>query len=164
MKTHPISIYLAGPIDGVDKREACQWREDAAALAPTGVLLVSPAHAYIGTTNPATAREMDRISRSLILSCYGLVANLSGPGRGFGTIREIEFAKMNQRFVSVVVNEEDPIFDSLMSYDLMLMPTVDEAIQSVASQIVDQRERNKNTMMIGPFQFPNFGGGDDDEP
>lgn len=123
-------IYLAGPIDGISPEEARGWREDLAAITPSGVLLFNPCTAYHGV-NAMTAKGADHINRHVIAHSSAVIANLSGPGRGFGTIREIEFARYCDKIVSVVV--ESPL-DSLLAYDVHQALSTEEALEFVLEE------------------------------
>jgi len=150
MKTYPTAIYLAGPIDGISIEEGCSWREELAKSVPSGVLLVSPAHAYLGTVNTANAKQMDYLNRNLIQNCQGFLANLLGPGRGFGTVREIEFAVLSNRFVAVAGH--DSLHESMMTYDFPIVDTLMEGVESIIDRVATKR--NEPPMGLPAFLFP----------
>lgn len=140
---NPVLIYLAGPIDDIALDRAQQWREAVAAHAPTGVALFSPAHAFMNV-NEVSFRGVDRVNRAVIHSCaHGVLANLMGPGRGFGTIREIEFARMTGTPVAVVGK-----IDSLMKDDIMVAKSLQEGLTMLLEEIGDIREeQSQNPFM-----------------
>lgn len=147
----PIMIYLAGPIDDITINQARTWREEAGLDLPTGVVLFSPAHAYQGEVSEATAPKVDYINRVNIAFCDGMIANLSGPGRGFGTVREIEFARSRNKPV-VVIDSIDHIV-SMMAHDLHLVKNFDAALTSILQSI--QEGRNPQVLMVPlPFLQP----------
>lgn len=150
--SNPILIYLAGPIDDVPTEVAQEWREDAKDEAPTGVTFFSPAHAYSNAT-PATALAIDRANRNMIAVSDGLIANLAGLGRGFGSIREIEFARMQQKPVAVIHSQEDPIV-SLLSYDLHLTTNIGDALEMLLLAIKERRDMPRNLMIMMGLQPP----------
>lgn len=135
----PILIYLAGPQDDVTTEQARGWREELAAGAPTGVAFFSPAHAYMGV-NQASFPAVDSMNRHAIQASHAVIANLSGPGRGFGTIREIEYAIAHNRFVQVVGD----IGHSLMTWDLTHAKSLDEALNNVLEYVMEARELMKH--------------------
>lgn len=87
--------YLAGPIDDVDKDSASWWVGSLrVTLATCGVNSYSPLTAITQTNMMrADAAKICAINRDAIRHCDFMIAYLAGKGRGFGTIREIEFAR-----------------------------------------------------------------------
>lgn len=145
----PIMIYLAGPIDDIPIQVARKWREEAGLDLPTGVVLFSPAHAYQGEVSEATAPKVDFMNRVNIAFCDGVIANLSGLGKGFGTIREIEFARSRNKPVVVIGDH----IVSLMTHDLHLVKDFDSALTSILQSI--QEGRNPQVLMVPlPFLQP----------
>lgn len=133
----PILIYLAGPQDDVLPEESRIWREEMVKIAPSGVAFFSPAHAYVGSVSGVNFKAVDWCNRSVINSaCHGVIAKLDGPGRGFGTIREIEFAVMTGTPVAVVGEVR-----SLMSQDIGICKTLEEAIAWVLERVDENRNR-----------------------
>ncbi len=127
-KIAPMLFYLAGAIDGVTERDAKEWREHMETIAPTAVVFFSPAHAFVGSVGHATARAVDHANRHIIAHVSdGVIANLTGPGMKFGTVREIEFAKMHSKPVACVVGD-DPLV-SLLAHDVHQCQTFDEALE-----------------------------------
>jgi len=139
---HPVLIYLAGPQDDVDQDTARGWREELGRLAPSGVAFFSPAHAYLNV-NTMSFPAVDRMNREAINQSHALIANLSGPGRGFGTIREIEFALSQQTAVWVVGD----VGHALMTWDLHVCDTLEEALYDVLHKLGEARE----AMAAHPF-------------
>lgn len=127
---NPMSIYLAGPCDGITTEEARDWREDI--MLPTNVVAFSPPHAFMNSSK-AVAREINHILRHVMVACDGTLAKLDGPGAALGTIREIEFAKMNRQPVAIACSEE--LEKSLMTFDLLCFRTVDEALTGLLDAI-----------------------------
>jgi hypothetical protein len=134
MSEHGITlVYLAGPIDGISREDALGWRVKLAETAPSMTLLYNPVTAYHGV-NTGTARAADTINRMVISRCSAVIADLRGPGRAFGTIREIEFARLNDKLVVVVSDEP---LDSLLAYDCHWAPTPEEALDLVLEEYVN---------------------------
>lgn len=155
-RTTPISIYLAGPIDGIPYTDAQDWRESID--PPNTVLLFNPVTCFVNAGMPVAA-PMHTILKHVIACCDGVLANLSGPGRGIGTIREIEFAKGLNKPVTIVCPQEVEA-TSMMTYDLDCFRTVSDAFVGILSQIVDQRhEPHPLAMLLGLDRMP----GDEDE-
>lgn len=150
-KIQPIMIYLAGPIDDIDVAEAKAWREAAGHGLPTGIVLFSPVHAYRGEVTQVTAPKVDFMNRVNIAFCDGMIANLSGPGRGFGTIREVEFARSRDKPVAVIGG--DPLV-SLMSFDILVAADFDDALTEVMQAIQEGRNAPRGTMISLPFLQP----------
>jgi nucleoside 2-deoxyribosyltransferase len=148
-KVNPIMVYLAGPIDDITRDEAQGWRKEISESAPIGVLFYLPTNAYAGTSS-VTAPAVDHMNRVAIAQSDGVLANLSGPGRGFGTIREIEFAKTMNKPVVVV---QDPMrrLVSLLLHDLHMRD--DGVFAGLGQLLVEiQKGRNEQPMMMGfPF-------------
>lgn len=139
-------VYLAGPIDGISPPEAASWRTSLALDFPD-VLFFLPNRAYANVTRES-AGVMDGMNRHAIEHCTGVVANLSGKGRGFGTIREIEYACSKNKFVAVVVDPEDIGENTLLTYDLMLSKTPTEAMEALLTVWADR--------MANATQLPQF--------
>ena len=131
-------IYLAGPIDGVSIEDACAWREDLARHAPVGVVLFNPATAF-HNVNKQTIQGADAVNRMVIQMSSAVVANLSGPGRAFGTMREIEFARGACGKLVVVAVGPEPI-EALLAYDLIQAPDPLEALEFALEQLYDRGE------------------------
>lgn len=129
-------IYLAGPIDGVSIEEACGWREELAKEAPAGALLFNPATAWHGVSG-VTAAAADIGNRFIIERCSGVVANLAGEGRAFGTIREIEYARHCGKGVAVVV---DRPLDSVLAHDVMQAETPIGALQQLMEWVIQGQQ------------------------
>lgn len=121
----PILVYLAGPIDGVDLEVAKGWRENVALMSPASVLFYTPVDAYLNA-NKTNFPVVDAINREVIRKSHAMIANLSGEGAGFGTIREIEWAVRNQTSVWVVGEVV-----SWMSHDIKVVATLDEALDGI---------------------------------
>lgn len=138
----PILVYLAGPQDDVTVETAQGWREQLALEAPSGVAFYSPAHAYLNV-NRASFPAVDFMNRKAIETAHAVIANLSGPGRGFGTIREIEFAVAQQTGVWVVGELEH----SLMTHDLHLVATPEAALADILDTVAEAR----HTLQQHPF-------------
>jgi len=88
-------FYLAGPVDDVDVAVASGWRDQvAAALGNMGHISYSPHKPWHATSEQASAHgaSIDAVNRQVIVMADAVIANLAGAGRGFGTLREIEFA------------------------------------------------------------------------
>lgn len=143
-----VSIYLAGPIDGVSEEDARDWREHVGKLAPVGVLLFSPAHAYFGTS-PVVAAELHYLNHQVLQACDAVLAYLPlEKGRALGTIREIEAARMMHKPVAVFGIEAE---ESLMSYDLMVCHSFEEGLDLILEAMQSRRNVIQQGMMIlGP--------------
>lgn len=146
-EVQPIIIYLAGPIDDVPIETAREWRRDLSLSLPHNVVLFSPAHAYFNG-NPETFPKIDHFNRRVIYAADGLLANLTGSGRGFGTIREIEHAVNSSTPVAVAGD-----IVSYMAHDVIVRPTVDEAFNALLQKIAELRDVPPH-MMFGPFVIP----------
>jgi nucleoside 2-deoxyribosyltransferase len=89
-------VYLAGPIDDVTTAQARGWRASlGAVLNELGYIGFDPAAPWLVQTNQLAvfAAAIDAGNRAVLQDCCAVIANLAGPGRGLGTIREIEFAR-----------------------------------------------------------------------
>lgn len=103
-ETRPAMVYLAGPIDNVPLGESTGWRKEYAdALAEYNIGCFNPVLAYhLGyTTSDEQAKAIVSINRFAITVCDMVVAYLEN-GLGFGTVREIEYAKSIGKRVIVV--------------------------------------------------------------
>lgn len=99
-------VYLAGPIDDVDINDAKSWRElMARQLWTKGISTFNPATAYklnLDRNTEYVSERVVNINKCAIQQSDLVVANLSGPGLGFGTIREIEYAKSIGKEVIII--------------------------------------------------------------
>lgn len=83
--SRPKLVYLAGPIDLVDKGTARDWRAQAAKkLQEYGFGVFSPAHAFelAGEVSRDTALAVLQINKAAMEQCGAILANLDGPGYG----------------------------------------------------------------------------------
>jgi nucleoside 2-deoxyribosyltransferase len=124
-------IYLAGPIDDISRDQANDWRQNVAEWT-VDVLLFNPVDAWLGA-GVDTAERVDRMNRQVIASCDGVLANLSGPGRGFGTIREIEYARSLHIPVAVIGK-----LASLCTHDLVVAESPVSAFNELLDAIREQ--------------------------
>lgn len=131
-------IYLAGPIDGISLEDASGWRDQLMADAPSGVLCFNPVTAWKGVSK-LTAPAMDAGNRLIIRHCSGMVAKLDGPGRGFGTIREIEFASYHN--IPVATSNSEGELESLLSYDLLQEDTPMDALSALMERVIEGQMR-----------------------
>jgi hypothetical protein len=148
---NPYLIYLAGPVDGIAGKDAKGWREYLSSAAPPNIGLFSPAHAYLNITKECIVGA-DVSNRQIIANCSGVLANLLGPGRGFGTIREIEFANMHHKIVVVAATDLD---DTMLTYDLQVRPTLDEAFDHLLELI--NKRRNAPPQVMTPLGMIQLG-------
>jgi nucleoside 2-deoxyribosyltransferase len=132
-----MTIYLAGPIDDVSIEEACAWRDQVASLAPAGCLLFNPVAAWQGVS-PLTAAAVAFGDRCAIVNCDGVLANLAGPGRAFGTIREIEFARNHGKPVAVAAGEK--ALTSCFAHDVYQEETLEEALMALIQAIREKQD------------------------
>jgi len=127
----PKLVYLAGPIEGIPVEDARDWRESmATTLAEYGVSCFIPNGAYKVASVPAIAEQIVAIDRFAITQCDLLLANLSGPGRAFGTIREIEYARSLGKRVIVMA----PDVTSAFAYDVEVVNTFKKAIDLIIGE------------------------------
>lgn len=146
-ETKSMTIYLGGPIDDISDADAYGWRIEIGRHCPTGCLFFDPAGAYYGA-GLGTAREVDHMNRVALVHCDGLLVNLGGPGRGFGSIREIEFARMHGKPVAVATGGT-PIV-SLTAHDLLTAETVDEALMLLIAAVREHQDAPKGMMIQLP--------------
>lgn len=123
----PNMVYLAGPIDDITETVAMGWREHFAAIVNYfGTSCFNPCGAFrMGEGNTLGVDKLIQINKLAIVNSDVVVANLSGPGKGFGTIREIEFAKSIGKRVIVVLLEQDKY--SFYTHDLEIVNSVKQA-------------------------------------
>ncbi len=143
-----MTLYLAGPIEGVSLDDATGWRLRAAEIAPAGCLLFDPVLAWHGVSQ-ATASAVSYGDRVTIAHCDGVLAYLAGPGRAFGTIREIEWARSHGKPVAVVVGD-DPLL-SAFAHDVSQHRTLDEALDALLAAIREHQDRPVGMFVAFPF-------------
>lgn len=116
-------VYLAGPIDDISTDQARSWRASlAAVLNSLGHVAFDPSAPWlIGRDQLADgAAAIDLGNRQVIRRSAAVIANLAGPGRGWGTIREIEFARSLGIPVLAIVPDDLPTTVAL--HDLEVLP------------------------------------------
>ncbi len=134
-------VYLAGPIDGVQRQEALGWREEVSQrLNQAGISTFSPAHAfsvvYLSSNvppNKAAARAVTEINRYAISRSSVVLAYLPKDRTTVGTIREIEYAVSIGKPVVVLVERTNVSFLSL--YDTIQVSDWDEAVDAVIEAV-----------------------------
>jgi len=144
-------IYLAGPVDGVQRQEALDWRENVSQrLNRAGISTFSPAHAfsvvYFGGNSPlnkATARAVTEINRCAIRQSSVILAYLPKDRITIGTIREIEYAVSIGKPVVVLIERTDTPFLSL--YDTIRVSDWDEAVDAVIKALPIDPSRTSTT-------------------
>lgn len=125
-------VYLAGPIDNVDTALALGWRKSTGEiLATCGVTSFNPCAAFfVGKQPPA---ELIRsINRHALFVSHICLVNLTGPTMGFGTLREIEYARSLGKRVIVAHNSK--LDNHLDAYDLELVDTLEDAIYRIVGK------------------------------
>lgn len=127
-------VYLAGPIDDVSPEEATLWRDKATrAFHGYGIAVYDPAGAFnVPNLGPVVdlGKTIREVNTAAIVHCDGLFANLTGPGRAFGTIREIERATRMGRVVVVAGD-----LYTLEAYDVITRANLDAAIETMAEEL-----------------------------
>ena len=130
-------VYLAGPVDGVQRQEALDWREGVSQrLNRAGISTFSPAHAfsvvYFNSNGPSiktTAQAVTEINKYAISQSSVVLAYLPKDRITIGTIREIEYAVSIGKPVVVLVERTDVSFLSL--HDTIQVSDWDEAVGAV---------------------------------
>lgn len=128
----PKMVYLAGPVDGIPEEDALIWRaETAKALGLYGVNVYNPMGPYLYNTGDMriSAKEICEICRYAINKSDVVLVNLTGKGKAFGTIREIEYAKSIGKRVVVA---GDVV--SLFGYDVEIVGNLGEAIVKIVGE------------------------------
>ena len=144
-------VYLAGPIDGVRRKEALDWREDVSQrLNRVGISTFSPAHAFFAVyfdnnslSNKVMARAITRINQCAINQSSVVLAYLPKDRTTIGTIREIEYAVSIGKPVVVLVERTDIPFLSL--YDTIQVSDWDEAVSAVIDTLLTGSFRTNTT-------------------
>jgi len=144
-------VYLAGPIDGVQRENALDWRESVSqSLNRTGISTFSPAHAFSavhfggnGSSYKATARAITEINRYAISQSSVVLAYLPKDRITIGTVREIEYTISIGKPVVVLVEHADVSFLSL--YDTIQVFDWDEAVGAVIEVLLTGSFRTDTT-------------------
>jgi nucleoside 2-deoxyribosyltransferase len=134
-------VYLAGPVDGVQRQEALDWRENVSQrLNQADISTFSPAHAFSvvyscgnSLPNKVTARAVTEINRYAISQSSVVLAYLPKDRITIGTIREIEYAVSIGKPVVVLVERTDISFLSL--YDTIQVSDWDEAVEALLTSL-----------------------------
>lgn len=144
-------VYLAGPIDGIEPAQAMAWRNAVAdlLLEEHGIGSYSPAHAFVlppvnsvhpgspqATISADNCSKVVAANRSTLRLCDGMFVNLSGPGRAFGTIREIEYARICP--LPVVIWGPDALRHSIEAFDCAVVSDMEEAVGVMARAVAAQ--------------------------
>lgn len=128
--------FLSGPIDDVAEHEAQTWREALGRhLLRKGVNTFDPSRAF-NIANGLSSEAVIAINKEAIRQSDIIIVNLSGNGRAFGTIREIEYAKSLNKHV-VIVGE----IVSLAGYDCVILPSIRELYEYLGIAIPQSAEK-----------------------
>lgn len=136
-------VYLAGPIDDITVEEAFTWRAKIAEDWPD-ILFYNPVGAIMNGSHE-TAPAADTVNRAVIRASTILLANLTGPGRGFGTVREIEYASSLNHVLVAVAGDLDR---TMMKYDLIVKETVNEALTKALETLTDFVNQRPSFMVL----------------
>lgn len=150
-----ITCYLAGPMDDVTKDQARTWRRKLARAYPA-VLFFDPSRAWLNATT-TTAEGVVYGDRAAIAHSTCVLANLTGPGRGFGTIREIEFARGQGKPVAIAGE-----LASLFISDVTVRGTLEEAMDALLTEVADVLNR-PHPFMLGQLRLMGLEEDDDDD-
>ena len=144
--TPPCMVYLAGPVDGISRIDSLGWRGIVGReLAERGMTCYNPPAAFRTPDNGVARADCLRaINRAAIAVSDVVFVNLLGPGRGFGTIREIEAARMLNKPVFVM---GEGLGRSLESFDVTLCSNLRACVDAVV--IWDEMNRKSRD---GSFQ------------
>lgn len=127
-------VYLAGPIDDVDKPQADGWRDSLAVLlAERDLVSFFPNRAYVVSNRPSK-EEMEAVvncNRHAIACSVATIAYLGGPGRGIGTIREIEFSRHMSK--PVIVISDGGLDRHFALSDCMIVDTILQAAERAST-------------------------------
>jgi nucleoside 2-deoxyribosyltransferase len=126
--------YLAGPIAGVSPAEANDWRSRLSGVLSTfGIWTYSPIGGFNvidKNCNREDAKRMLDVNRSAIRESHLLIANIAGRGKGFGTIREIEFAcSIGKPVVLIGIIESAAAHDCVMIDPEYALGTFDQSVE-----------------------------------
>lgn len=143
-------VYLAGPVDGITEAESRDWRAETAGDYPN-VLFFMPDTAF-ANANRTNARLMHHMNQHAINCSHALLANLSGPGLGFGTVREVEFAASRNKF-TVVVDGQDKLAQTLLVHDLHIVKSMDEGMTKILEWHAEMANQPLSFMGIPMSQF-----------
>lgn len=123
-------VYLAGPIDGIEPANAGRWRiKFSREMKLSGITCFDPYGAFYGAS-PNAADLVQAVNRAAIDASQAVVAYLAGPGRGFGTIREIEYAVSRGKRVIVVAAD----LSVMSTWDCELVPTLADASRRITGR------------------------------
>lgn len=144
------TAFLSGPIDDIGAMEAERWRVTLAQhLGKIGINSFDPARAF-NIRNNLSAKAVIEINKRAIEASDIIIANLSGEGRGFGTIREIEYAKSLQKQVIIIGD-----IVSLAGYDCIVVPTFLALYEFLNIAIPQTQETTKEATEHGKKQTGN---------
>jgi len=133
---HDQHVYLCGPIEGLTKKEANEWRDEAKiklALKSIDVLDPTRRVSYVDSKcEHADARifksDLQDISHSSVL-----LVNLrkSLPGMKWGTVAEVAHAHTKNKIIIVVLDKDQWIHPFISQYATEIHTNMNEAIEAV---------------------------------
>ena len=88
-------VYLAGPIDDTSSDHAKHWRAEASqVLGRYGIHAFNPYLAYnlVPRTMMGVAKQVLAVNETAIRVSDAVIVNLAVPGKGIGSIREMDLA------------------------------------------------------------------------
>jgi nucleoside 2-deoxyribosyltransferase len=146
------TLYLAGPVDGISADDANGWRREVAAEFPD-VLFINPAAAMLNASK-AQGWQVARLCQEMIKASDGLIANLQGPGRGFGTMREIQIARTHEKRVVIVPDGTMNVEETIFAFDVDAAPNPVKAVEQMLAWFADQIAAPRPFLIPFPFAPP----------
>ena len=107
----PMTVYLAGPMEGIPLEQAKAWRTEATlALNKEGIEVLDPTRRKKFHDEPYSINLARRIVQQDLIDIYRsqvVLLNLKerGEGRAWGSIVEMALAQVNGRVVIAVIEE-----------------------------------------------------------
>ena len=140
MLRHKEHVYLAGPIEGLSREQAIEWRLKASfELSNVGIDTLDPTRraSFVDSSDYLThenaARRIWKSDLQDIAYSTVILANLSDslPGKKWGTVCEIAHAHTKNKIIIVVINEGQFKHPFITQYATEVHTNLDDAIEAV---------------------------------
>jgi nucleoside 2-deoxyribosyltransferase len=130
-----ITIYVAGPIDRAEKKEAGTWREKLRSIVGMGcdLMLFDPFASFTIAEGAELDKQhmalISRTNRTFLAGADYALFYLAGESPAFGTIREIEYCAMLN--IPMVVVGHEHLMQHVEAHDLTIVNDLNEALDVI---------------------------------
>lgn len=138
---HNQHVYLCGPIEGLTRQEANEWRDEARVrLALKNIDVLDPTRriSYVDSKCVhADARVFKSDLQDISFSTV-LLVNLSDtlPGRKWGTVCEVAHAHTKHKIIIVILDKDQWVHPFISQYATEIHYSVSDAVNAVMEYFI----------------------------